>query len=127
MTRTTASQSSIDRETTVMSFSGQSPPHSPPPLPLHAVTCPRNHPIAEPHDYFLAPSGRAKTCRICRLAWTQEWLARQADPAVQAARAARKAQTAAERLARREERKAGIRLLMASRRTTRARRTGLPS
>lgn len=123
MTRTPPPQPSTDREATVMSYSGGSPPS----LPLHVVTCPRNHPISDPADYFLSPSGKAKTCRICRLAWTEQWLNRQSDPAVQAERAARKEQQASDRLVRLAERRAGIDLLQRARRTTRARRKGRSS
>jgi hypothetical protein len=123
MTRSTVLQPSIDRETTVMAYSGGSPPA----LPLHITMCPRNHPITDPDTYFLSPAGKTKTCAICRMAWTKQFLSRQIDSAVQAERAARKTQQDADRLARRRERRAGLQLLKASRRHTRERRKGLAS
>jgi len=109
MTGTTLPQSIADRETTVMSFSGGSPPRSTVTVSPDKTVCPNGHSLQSPTSYYVTDSGR-HACIQCRIDYATYLIAK-----IEAERPVRDLQLAEEKAMRIAER----RQRLEARRTTR--------
>jgi hypothetical protein len=109
-----------ERDATVNSFSGGSPPRGTRFYKGNAAVCSQGHDLTKPDSFYLTPTGR-KTCQVCRMAFIEQLRKQWADPARAKRIAAANVERHANQVARREAQRAGRALIREARRIAKER------